>query len=743
MPTLRAMSFIQELKRRNVFRVGIAYGVTAWLLIQITDILFESIGAPPWIMPTMFVVLGVGFVIAVFFAWAFELTPDGVKREQDVDRSQSITQNTGRSMDFTIIGILVLALGYFVADKFWLTPAANTDLPAIAETIIETQDEPQTIAVLPFVDMSPNGDNEYFSDGLTEELLNFLSKIHELQVAGRTSSFAFKGKDEDLRSIGQKLGVKTILEGSVRKDNSRNRVRITAQLINVENGFHIWSETYDRDLEDIFAIQEEIARHVAQALRVALLGEDEVRITQSAKTELGAYDSYLQGLKLMNTFNYASLNAAVEMFQNTIEQDPDYIPAQLKLVETWLNMTSTGALSTAQLLEDSTPILDSVLSQDGSNDLAYALHAAVIRYKGSNADSKRELRKALDLNPRNVRALNLMGRMLVNEGKATKGHEYLLEAERIDPYSQPVLWQLIYVNALTMQLDKVEAYAARIGEIEPGNPNSLWGPAMANIFAGDYVEALPLLLKTNKLDPDDYEQAASIASIWLELGDLERAEHWIKIADTLGADQPVPMKVHVLIYQYREQYGLAADLAKRAMDKKMDSRMGSEGTFTAAYISELVKAGKIDEALANYREWQPQFFESPPVIDHDSPDNAGDLLDIALLMQKQDPDSTQATEFIDIAEQKHQTTESIILPWERALDRAEIAVARNDKETAIKELYSAWEQGYRWEWRSTLQIWFGFQSLHDEPEYQQLIAMYEQDMVSQREQVYELLGMTK
>ena len=265
------MSFIRELKRRNVFRVGIAYGVTSWLLIQVTDILLESIGAPPWVMQTMFVLLGVGFVIAIFFAWAFELTPEGVKREADIDRSQSITPHTGRKLDRAIIAILVMALGYFVVDKFFLSAPVSTQeivTTHTAEAPVEKEQAPQTIAVLPFVDMSAEGDNEYFSDGLTEELLNILAKIRELRVAGRTSSFAFKGKDEDLRSIGEKLSVATILEGSVRKDDKRNRVRITAQLINVEDGYHLWSETYDRDLDDIFAIQAEIAHLTAQLVTI-------------------------------------------------------------------------------------------------------------------------------------------------------------------------------------------------------------------------------------------------------------------------------------------------------------------------------------------------------------------------------------------------------------------------------------------------------------------------------------------
>ncbi|MDH4021327.1 MAG: hypothetical protein OEU84_17175, partial [Xanthomonadales bacterium] len=405
------MSLFDELKRRNVFRVGIAYAVTSWLLIQVSDILLESIGAPPWVMQTMFVVLAVGFVITLFFAWAFEMTPEGVKREADVDRSQSITHHTGQKLNYTIIALLVLALGYFAWDKFVTQPrdvtaAANASAALESESLNETH----SIAVLPFVNMSEDSSNEYFSDGLTEELLNILAKIKKMRVAGRTSSFAFKGKDDDLRTIGEKLNVQSILEGSVRKDETRNRVRITAQLVNVEDGYHLWSETYDRDLDDIFAIQEEIARKVADALKVTLLGEDEQRIAVQATTDLSAYDLYLRGLQQVNTDSFASLNEAVDSFEQAIEQDPNFQAAQLKLAQTWLDMAFTGAVTRAEAVEKSQPILASILEQDTANAEAHVLMARVMWATQNDQNREQELILALDSNPRNVEALRETGR---------------------------------------------------------------------------------------------------------------------------------------------------------------------------------------------------------------------------------------------------------------------------------------------------------------------------------------------
>ena len=244
----------EELKRRNVFKVGTAYVVLAWLLAQITDVFLEPFGAPDWVIKSILLVLLAGFPLALFFAWAFEMTPEGIKKEKDVDRSQSITNETGQKLNLAIIFILVLALGYFAFDKFALAPERDAELVRATEIAqaepAQTASAEKSIAVLPFVNMSEDAGNEYFSDGISEEILNSLAKVKELKVAGRTSSFAFKGQNQDLRQIGDALGVNHILEGSVRKAGTT--VRITAQLIQVDDGFHLWSDTYDRELTDIF-----------------------------------------------------------------------------------------------------------------------------------------------------------------------------------------------------------------------------------------------------------------------------------------------------------------------------------------------------------------------------------------------------------------------------------------------------------------------------------------------------------
>ena len=299
------MSFFNELKRRNVFKVAAAYIIVGWLIMQAGDTLAPALHLPDWVNSLLIFFLILGFPLAMFFAWAFEMTTEGIKKEKDIERDQSITQVTGQKLNYTIIGLLVLTLGYFVYDKSVSSTPNAVETTSVTSPASESQTNPyQTIAVLPFVNMSEDPSNEYFSDGLTEELLNMLAKIKELRVASRTSSFTFKGQGEDLRIIGEKLNVGSILEGSVRKDDKRNRVRITAQLINVDDGYHLWSETYDRELDDIFAIQDEIAREVARALTITLLGEDEARLEQVVSTKISAYDVYLQALQGLREGGY-------------------------------------------------------------------------------------------------------------------------------------------------------------------------------------------------------------------------------------------------------------------------------------------------------------------------------------------------------------------------------------------------------------------------------------------------------
>lgn len=314
--------------------------IVAWLVAQVLQLVFESFGTPVWAIKSVLVLLAVGFPFALFFAWAFEMTPEGIKREADVDRSKSITSHTGSKLNFMIMIIMTLALAYFAYDKFVLsgdryaTPEVTatqvvTEEPAVEEAPTETD---WSIAVLPFVNMSSDPEQEYFSDGISEELLNGLAKIESLKVAARTSSFSFKGQNLPVGEIAEVLGVAHILEGSVRKSGSQ--IRVTAQLIRVSDGFHMWSETYDRQLVNIFAIQDEITEAIVSELRVKLNVQTQIASTTTSNHE--AYQEYLQGRYYWNLRTTPNIYLAVEHFERATQLDPSYIDAWTGLAEAWV-----------------------------------------------------------------------------------------------------------------------------------------------------------------------------------------------------------------------------------------------------------------------------------------------------------------------------------------------------------------------------------------------------------------------
>lgn len=328
------MSLFNELKRRNVFKVGFAYVVVAWLVAQVLQLVFESFGTPEWVMKTVLVLMAVGMLFALFFAWAFEMTPEGLKRESDVDRSQSITPQTGKKLNNLIVTLMALALVYFAYDKFVLSTdrdAALIEAATNAEAVIGESDA--SIAVLPFVNMSDDAGNEYFSDGLSEELLNLLAKIPELRVIARTSSFAYKGSNVKIADVARELDVDHVLEGSVRK--AGNRVRITAQLILARDSSHLWSETYDRSLDDIFAIQDEISAAIVRALTENLGIDIPTSETDRESIDPDAHNEFLLGVYNMEQRTKDSLMSAIRHFEQAIGIEPDYAAAHARLAITF------------------------------------------------------------------------------------------------------------------------------------------------------------------------------------------------------------------------------------------------------------------------------------------------------------------------------------------------------------------------------------------------------------------------
>ena len=445
-------AFAKELSRRNVFRVGIAYVVVSWLIAQVAELALDSFAAPDWVIKTILLVLALGFPLALFFAWAYEITPEGLKKEKEVDRSQSITGKTGRKLDFVIIGFLGVGLLYVVVDNYFVDVFEPKQEEGV--TVL------RSIAVLPFVNMSNDPDQDYFSDGISEELLNLLAKIPAFRVAGRTSSFAFKGRSEDLRLIGDSLGVETVLEGSVRK--SGDRVRITAQLVKTGDGFHLWSETYDRTLDDIFAVQDDIASSVVRELKVTLLGESpQVVGRERGINNADAYNAYLRGLFFFNKSGPDNLAKAAKYMEQAVELAPESALA-------WAGLSAAKADYAGQTSDDPTEPLavareaaERALELDDALPEVYMAFANIENSYDWNWDSAdRNIQRALELRPGDVRAQLMQSRMLAIRGKFDEAQQSLRQIIREDPLNYRVQRSLMGALYYLGQYDE----AAQIGE---------------------------------------------------------------------------------------------------------------------------------------------------------------------------------------------------------------------------------------------------------------------------------------
>ena len=473
------MSFYTELKRRNVFKVAIVYSAVAWLLLQVSDTLGPALHLPEWFVSAVIFLLILGFPIAIILAWAFDLTPEGLKRETKADPAAPEAGQTGRKLNHIVVAALVLALSYFVIDKVVFNSGRDTAGTSTADQVaqqqpaeIESANADNSIAVLPFVNMSSDEEQEYFSDGLSEELLNLLARIPELKVAARTSSFSFKDKDLAIPEIASRLKVAYVLEGSVRKQG--NQLRITAQLIQADNGYHLWSETYDRQLDNVFQIQEDIAIAVVDALRITLLGE----VPKTRKTDPKAYQLFLEGQYLKRQLSPDSLNRAIQAFKQAVEIDPAYVPAWAELADTYLWCGRPDELS----YEEATALADQAIQTAISTDpdYAFAYYVRGISWIFSKHRFKQgieDFEYALKLDPDNAFLVAAIGKGAFMTGKFDLAITQYKTALAMEPVVPEFYWYLGRAYLSSGRLDDAEASFRKLHSLSPSfrlGKNDLW-----------------------------------------------------------------------------------------------------------------------------------------------------------------------------------------------------------------------------------------------------------------------------
>ena len=507
------MSFFNELKRRNVFKVAAAYVIVGWLIMQAGEVMAPALNLPGWVNSLLAFFLILGFPLALFFAWAYVMTPDGIKKEKDVDRSKSISSATGHKMNNLIIGILVLALGYFAIDKFVLAPdraqpgsepisqqttgqATDTGEKGALTPVETPLEASQSVAVLPFVNMSSDPEQEYFSDGITEEIINALVKIPGLSVPARTSVFGFKGHQGDVRKIGEQLGVAHVLEGSIRSQGKQ--VRITAQLIKVDDGFHLWSETFDRTIDNIFIVQEEIASAIATVL-TGELGLGVVTVPNKTRN-MEAYDIYLQGRALIRD---RSLEA-IEVLKKATETDPDFAPAWAALA---LAYQYGGYYSGDKNFQDlALTTARYTLSLDPENVDALTAMAAAFRDTWQWVEADRYFNAAVEIDPQSSELLEDYAEFLCMVGRWEECLAVAKRGHTIDPLLSPLAD--VYASALTIHgryqeaLDVIEHF-----EGTKAYYGSTWNTGIL-LASGDKEAAILAFTSAHPDElPEDYANA--------------------------------------------------------------------------------------------------------------------------------------------------------------------------------------------------------------------------------------------
>jgi TolB-like protein/Flp pilus assembly protein TadD len=628
------MSLIAELKRRNVFRVAVLYLVAGWLVLQVGDVVFPALGVPEWGLGLVLGLLILGFPIALIFSWIFELTPEGIKRERDIDPGQSVTAHTGEKINLLIIVLLLVAIGVVVADRLLPeTPAPATvvespvsapmapmagsgedgpapgpagsfeeadDPAAVAAGMFMTTAPEKSVAVLPFVNMSGDPENAFFSDGLSEELLNVLAKVPDLFVAARTSSFHFKGHTGDIADIARQLRVRNVLEGSVRK--SGDRVRITAQLIDASNGYHLWSDTYDRRVDDVFAVQDEISTRVAEALKVALFDGAENTLQQRPTDDIDAYLAYLKGQQHIRDGGVAGYENAAAAFEQAVALDPDFAEAYAAIGIAWGSALDWGNTSWQVGGPPLRAAADRALALD--DNLAHAWVADGLARAWQDADSRADpevldsLERAYRLAPDDVEVTYWYAVGLNWQGRAQESIEPLQRALIRDPLSPRLNAQLGVAQRDAGNLDAARESYRRVTELSPGNPLGPDGIASIERSRSRVDQAVLWQYRTLEADQDDTFSASMIATDYANLDDLERAEQWLAVAAQMDANAAMTRYARAYIALAHGDLETATEIANQYFADDLGGLPGPSDTWmeTIRYES-LLSEGKTDAAI--------------------------------------------------------------------------------------------------------------------------------------------------
>lgn len=505
----RLQSFLRDLQRRRVIRVAVLYLISAWAMVEVADTVFPMLALPGWAPTLVLALLGVGFPVAVALAWAYDIEPDGIRRTGPAEEAGP---NGGTG-----------------AGPALATDAGPGARPGVAP---RSDGPPRSIAILPFADLSRERDQEYLGDGIAEEILNVLAQVEGLRVAGRTSAFAFKGRNVDLREIGRQLGVEAVLEGSVR--TSGERLRVTAQLIDVGDGYHLWSRRFDRSLADVFAVQDEIAAEIASALDVEC--PDPGACQRNATESLEAYEHYLRGRQFFHRKTRRTLRVAEQMFQRALQADPLYAPAHAGLADTcsFLYMYHDASEETLRCADEGSR---RALEHGADTPEAHVSRGLALSLTGRYDEAEAEFERAVELNPRSFDAYYFHARAMWAAGEPERAAELFGRAAGIQPESYDT-WVLLAgrLRALGRDDEARDAYgrgaaaAERALELSPDDVRALYLGASCLLMIGERERGVEWADRAAATDPDDPGVHYNLACFYSLAGMLERSLDHLELA---------------------------------------------------------------------------------------------------------------------------------------------------------------------------------------------------------------------
>jgi TolB-like protein/Tfp pilus assembly protein PilF len=717
-------SFWAELKRRNVVRVAVAYAVTAWLLLQLGDVVLSNIAAPPWVIQVIMLLLVICMPVALIFAWAFELTPEGLKKEGHVDPSVSITQHTGRKLDFTIIAALTAAL----ALSLYLNFNAN-DAPDTTKEVGDSDISP-SIAVLPFANRSANDADAFFVDGMHDDLLTHLAKISALKVISRTSVMQYRDTLKTMRVIGDELDVSTLLEGGVQR--SGDRIRINVQLIDAKTGGHLWAETYNQRLttDNIFEIQEQIASEVAVALNTVLSPDDKNRLADRPTDNIEAYEAYVIGRQKLATRITDEVQIAVEHFQRAMQLDSEFVLAYVGLAESYFILYGQSELPKQDMFRLIRPLVSKAHDLDDRVGEVYNVMGALAEYDLDISGAEAYYRKSIELSPGYATARWWLGLLLFyHTGRLEEGAEIMQRAVSIDPRSAPIRTVYGYVLGKIGRTDEAFQQLLISMDIDPTFPQAYYGVGGLLMSAKhDYVAAMHWNQKAGSLEPNFLGVPAEV---FLALGDLQAAREWIQPIRTLIPNDPHAVGLLIKLESALGHHDEVAKLAEEAMQFTRDiSPIESPLYFSR---NGLILDGQPEQAYEKYIDTFPELASDKPTVHANNVEAAVDLV----LVLQEIGKIGDASRLIDAAlSYVDKAPHSAFLSSDMLL--AELHAMNGDSKSALASLHKAVESDWLGYWWDLPDQNPNLALIHGDPEYIALMDENKANLAAQLDEIHDL-----